>query len=235
MRARGLGGSWAPRRLGVELLLVHPIALPIAPGGVRSDIGAGHVLAYLLVGIGYGVPVPKHIRALVETAGPPSGRQFYEGDEHEWIAAKISVLASGHFNRLDRANFIEYLTEMTVRDRRELQSRLIVLLHHLLKVRFQPKRPTRSWVTTIIEQQSEIHSIIDNVPALGPQAEAITATAYPDADRRAVRETGIEASRFPATLPRALPDALGFDPPEPPDDEGQTSFLTVNKSGFWRW
>jgi hypothetical protein len=29
MRARGLGGSWAPRRLGVELLIVHPIALSV--------------------------------------------------------------------------------------------------------------------------------------------------------------------------------------------------------------
>jgi hypothetical protein len=28
VRARGLGGPWAPRRLGVELLLVHPMALP---------------------------------------------------------------------------------------------------------------------------------------------------------------------------------------------------------------
>jgi hypothetical protein len=29
MQAQCLGGSWAPRRLGVELLFVHPIALTL--------------------------------------------------------------------------------------------------------------------------------------------------------------------------------------------------------------
>ena len=157
--------------------------------------------------------MPK--RALAEEAPPPAGRQLYEADEHEWIAAQISALTDGQFNRLDRTNLVEYLSEMTIRDRRELQSRLTVLLHHLLKVRFQPERLTRGWITTIIEQQSEIRSIIDTIPSLGRQAEAIAASAYPDAVRRAARETGMQASRFPAALPWTLVEALAFDPPEP--------------------
>lgn len=152
----------------------------------------------------------------IDTAQPPAGRALYESDEHAWIAAQIAALARGQFDRLDRANLIEYLTEMTIRDRRELKSRLIVLLRHLLNLEVQPEKLTRSWIGTIIEQQSEIRSIIEGIPSLGRQADAIAASAYPDALRRAARETGLPAARFPATLPWSVAQALAFDPPEPP-------------------
>ncbi|MEA2790273.1 MAG: hypothetical protein QOG73_2679 [Acetobacteraceae bacterium] len=148
-------------------------------------------------------------------AKQPLGHELYELDEHEWIAAQIAALTDGHLDRLDRANLIEFLTEMTIRDRRELQSRLVVLLQHLLKVQYQPEKLTRSWVTTIIEQQSEIRSIIESIPSLGRQADTVAAAAYPDAVRRAARETGLPPARFPSKSPWTVAAALAFDPPEP--------------------
>jgi hypothetical protein len=53
-----------------------------------------------------------------------AGHELYERDEHEWIAAQISALESGQMNRLDRENLIAFLSEMTIRDWRELRSRL---------------------------------------------------------------------------------------------------------------
>ena len=146
---------------------------------------------------------------------PPPGQALYQQDEHAWIAAQIAALTSGRLNRLDRANLIEYLAEMTIRDRRELRCRLVVLLHHLLKCQFQPSRLTRAWVSTILEQQSEIRSLIDAIPSLGRQADTLAAAAYADAVRRAARETGLPAARFPATPPWTVQAALAFDPPEP--------------------
>jgi uncharacterized cupin superfamily protein len=104
---------------------------------------------------------------------------------------------------------------MTIRDRRELQSRLVVLPHHLLEIQFQPERLARRCVTTIIEQQSEIRAIIESIPSLGRQAETVAAKAYPDAIRRAARETGLPAARFPPASPWTVAAALAFDPPEP--------------------
>lgn len=159
--------------------------------------------------------MPKATPRPAATIDPPVGRELYQQDEHEWIAAQIAALTDGQMNRLDRANLIEYLTEMTIRDRRELQSRLVVLLHHLLKLQFQPAKLTRSWIATILEQQSEIRLLIDSIPSLGRQAEALAAAAYPDAIRRAARETGLPTARFPATSPWTVEAALAFDPPEP--------------------
>lgn len=159
------------------------------------------------------MPVSK--AAATDVSERPAGRELYEADEHEWIAAQIAALKEGRFNRLDRTNLVEYLSEMTVRDRRELKSRLTVLLQHLLKVRLQPARLTRSWVSTILEQQREIRSIVEGIPSLGRQADALAALAYPDAVRAASRDTSIPAADFPATSPWTVAEALAFDPPEP--------------------
>jgi hypothetical protein len=148
----------------------------------------------------------------IARVSPPD---LYEADEHAWIETQIAALAQGEDRRLDRPHLIEYLSEMTIRDRRELQSRLTVLLHHLLKVRHQPERLTRSLVSTILEQQREIRTIIDGIPSLGRQAETIAAIAYPDAVRAAARDTRIAASAFPAASPWSVGEALAFDPPEP--------------------
>ena len=146
---------------------------------------------------------------------PSPGRDLYERDEHEWIAAQISALASGQMDRLDRENLIEFLSETTIRDRRELRSRLTVLLLHLLKVRLQPERLSSSWVSTILVQQNEIRSLLEDIPSLAGRAGAIADKAYRDAVRLAARETGLEASRFPATMPWTVTEALAYDPPEP--------------------
>jgi hypothetical protein len=145
----------------------------------------------------------------------PAGHELYERDEHEWIAAQISALESGQMNRLDRENLIALLSEMTIRDRRELRSRLTVLLLHLLKVRFQAERLSASWVSTILVQQNEIRSLLEDIPSLGGRAETISIQAYRDAVRLAARETGLPASRFAATSPWTVTEALAYDPPDP--------------------
>lgn len=145
----------------------------------------------------------------------PSSRELYEADEHQWIEAQVAALADGELSRLDRGNLIEYLTEMTIRDRRELQSRLVVLLHHLLKVRLQPETLARSWVTTIIQQQNEIRLIVQGIPGLGNQLQTIATAAYPTALRLATREAGIDAKCFPPASPWTIEESLAFDPPEP--------------------
>src|SRR5689334_18328183 len=117
--------------------------------------------------------MPKAAQGLTDTAGHPCDGDLYEVDEHAWIAAQVAALKHGHLDSLDRCHLIEYLTETTIRDRRELRSRLTILLHHLLKIRLQPDRLTRSWVMTVIEQQSEIRGIIEGIPSLGRQAEGI--------------------------------------------------------------
>lgn len=140
---------------------------------------------------------------------------LYEQDEHAWVEQQIALMREGKLDLLDREHLIQYLTEMTIRDRRELRSRITVLLQHLLKVQLQPQRLSRSWVNTIVEQQQEIDTLLNSIPTLRTYLPELFDPAYRDAVRRAAKETRIPEQRFPQQSPWTLEQALKFDPPEP--------------------
>ena len=62
-----------------------------------------------------------------------STRPLYETDEHQWMLEQIELLQAGKMAELDHGNLLVYLTEMTIRDRRQLENRFVRLLQHLLK------------------------------------------------------------------------------------------------------
>jgi hypothetical protein len=145
-----------------------------------------------------------------------ANRALYEADEHVWIARQIDALRSGRLDELDRESLVEYLTEMTIRDRRELKSRLVVLLQHLLKLRMQPARLSRSWIVTIVTQQQEIAGLLTGIPSLASHAEKLLAEAYADGVRLAAAETGIPVGDFPTQSPWTVQAALAFAVPDLP-------------------
>jgi hypothetical protein len=151
----------------------------------------------------------------LEAAPDASAPDLYEVDEHEWIASQIEALRSGRLDLLDRPHLMEFLGDMARRDRRELRSRITVLLIHLLKVRFQPELLSLSWVRTILEQQSEIRSFLSDIPSLAREADTFFRDAFPIAVKRAARETHLPISNFPTECPWTVAEALSFDPPEP--------------------
>ena len=60
---------------------------------------------------------------------------------------------------------VEELPDRVRRDRREVVSRLVELLSHLLKWEFQPDERSGSWRATIITQRQELGVILTQTPA----------------------------------------------------------------------
>jgi len=152
----------------------------------------------------------------MDTVAQLDDRALYETDEHAWIARQVDGLRSGRLDQLDRDSLVEYLTDMTIRDHRELRSCLTVLLHHLLKVRMQPARLTRSWALTIVVQQQDIAGLLTSIPSLATHAKNLFDEAYADAVRRAAAETRIPAQKSPPQSPWTMQQALAFVPPDLP-------------------
>jgi hypothetical protein len=141
-----------------------------------------------------------------------SGSVLYEADEHAWIDQQIAALRAGHLDRLDRANLIEFLTAMALRDERELRSRLVVLYSHILKVLVQPEKFGRSWRLTVLEQQRAIRAILESLPSLKRRADDILREVYPDAVRAASVETGVDRKSIPPQPLLDIEAILDYDP-----------------------
>ncbi len=95
--------------------------------------------------------------------------------------------------------------------RRELSSRLDVLLTHLLKWAFQPVRRGESWICTILEQRRGIALVLRDNPSLRPTLDGVLRDSYAYAVKRAALETGLPATTFPASCPWTLEQVLDED------------------------
>ncbi len=82
--------------------------------------------------------------------------QLYEQDETAWLDQMAELIEHGQLDALDYSNLADYLKDMATSGRREVRNRLKILLMHLLKWEHQPTRRTRSWRTTVLNQQQEL-------------------------------------------------------------------------------
>jgi hypothetical protein len=96
-------------------------------------------------------------------------------------------------------------------EKRELVSRLTVLLLHLLKWRFQPEFRSASRRLIVEEQRIQVASHLADNPSL----KALLTTAIADSYRQAVigarRQTGLDATTFPAICPWSFDQMMNDD------------------------
>ncbi|MGH7099068.1 MAG: DUF29 domain-containing protein [Stellaceae bacterium] len=126
---------------------------------------------------------------------------LYDEDFFAWTQEQARLLREGALSEIDIENIAEELECMGKSNRRELRSRLIVLLMHLLKCRFQADRISPSWRITIRHQRDEIDALLTDSPSLRPEAAEMLARAYEKARQDAIDETGLPSVIFPAECP----------------------------------
>lgn len=137
----------------------------------------------------------------------PVTLSLYQLDETAWLEQTAALVAQGRFGEVDHANLSEYLIDMARRDRREVLSRLIVLLVHLLKWDHQPDKRTGSWDATITHQRGELRDLLES-RTLENYGREVVARAYERAVKEAAREIGVELSTFHAACPWSLEQIL---------------------------
>ena len=138
---------------------------------------------------------------------------LYERDFYAWANEQAALLRAGRLSAADIDHIAEEIESMGRSEKRELTSRLAVLLAHLLKWQAQPERRGRSWALTIREQRDEVADVLADNPSLRTYLDAIMASAYRKALLAAQRETGLPLAAFPAACPWSF-DAAMQDTPE---------------------
>ncbi|MDJ0599461.1 MAG: DUF29 domain-containing protein [Crocosphaera sp.] len=111
-----------------------------------------------------------------------TSKSLYEQDLNLWLLTTIKQLKEGDLNPLDIEHLIEELEGLAGRDRRELESRLEVLLAHLLKRLFVPSpNDYRGWELTIKEQRNRLQRLLKQSPSLRNYFISVFPEIYRDA------------------------------------------------------
>jgi ribosomal protein L29 len=144
----------------------------------------------------------------------PRNLADYEEDFYAWTVEQARLLRSSEFASIDVANVAEEIESLGRSDKREIQSRLTVLLTHLLKWQMQSAMRSSSWSGTIREQRRRIEKLLRESPSLRPFVPETLSEAYSDAREDTAEETGLPETQFPAECPFTPDEVLsrGFLP-----------------------
>jgi hypothetical protein len=135
----------------------------------------------------------------------------YEADVLAWANEQAALLRSGQLSLIDIEHIAEEIEDVGKSEKRELASRLAVLLAHLLKWQRQPERQGASWRRTIKEQRNAIARHLKRIPSLKAtlgDPEWI-ADVWSDAVVKMIDETGVE--ELPEACPWSFEQVLSHD------------------------
>jgi hypothetical protein len=151
------------------------------------------------------------------TLTPTAAIAAYDDDFYAWTQEQARLLRAGRFSDVDIQNIAEELETLGRSDKREIRSRLQVVLAHLLKWRMQPDRRSTNWRGTITEQRRKLNMLLGESPSLRPFPGRILSEEYPGACVAAAEETGLPLESFPPACPFTIAQVLdpAFLPGEP--------------------
>ena len=130
-----------------------------------------------------------------------SNRQLYDQDFYAWANEQAGLLRAGLLSEADIEHIAEEIESMGKSEKRELVSRLSILLLHLLKWQFQPRRRGASWEASIANNRDRLEVHLDDNPSLKSLLPAALTQAYRYASRDAEGETGLAKATFPEFCP----------------------------------
>jgi hypothetical protein len=148
---------------------------------------------------------------LVRERPPAEAAGLYERDLYTWCMEQAALLRAGRLDAIDAANIAEEIESLGNEQENALESSLRLILVHLLKWRYQPRRRTRSWHGTIVRERGNYQVRLRKNPGLKPAQDELMRDAYRRARREAAAETGLPLSVFPETCPFSLAQALDDD------------------------
>jgi hypothetical protein len=148
---------------------------------------------------------------------PKKAKTSYDTDFFAWTQAQARLLRAGKLAEVDLANIAEEVRSLGISDKRQVESRLEVLIAHLLKWKYQPGARGPSWQRTIRAQRKAIARVVADSPSLKSYPKAMITELYDAARLAASAETGIDFTLFPEDCPFTAEQILDPDflPVEP--------------------
>ena len=141
-------------------------------------------------------------------------RSMRDSDFYAWSLEQAALLRERRLAEADIDLIAEEIESMGKTEKRELVSRLTVLLLHLLKWRHQPSKRGPSWRLSVANARDEIADLLADNPSLKAVLDDVMASAYRYARRKAAIETDLPEETFSATSPWSFAEATeeGFWP-----------------------
>lgn len=141
----------------------------------------------------------------------PTTETLYDQDYYLWLKTTINQLRAGQLASVDLDNLIEELESMGRSEKRAIESLLIKLLEHLLKLKCWDEERERNqghWKAEIRTFRRQIKKALKDSPSLKPYILEIFDECYQEARAEASDRSQLPIDKFPITLIGSLEQIL---------------------------
>ncbi len=132
---------------------------------------------------------------------------LYEEDETLWKETQARMIEEGRLDELDYNSLLTLLLEMTRSDKNSVIGLARIVILHLLKLKFQPEKRSRSWLASVDANRASLNTLLDS-KTLRNYLTASLSKIYTMAKRGAHIETGLPLSTFPDECPFTIEQIL---------------------------
>jgi Domain of unknown function DUF29 len=133
----------------------------------------------------------------------------YERDYYGWTVEQAARLKRLQPEGLDWENLADEVIDLGHTERDKLESHLRILLIHLLKWKYQPRKRSGSWQASIINPRKQVARVLKRSPGLKPKLDEIFAEAYEDARAEAGGEMKLKRRQWEGLLPAVCEWTIG--------------------------
>jgi len=116
---------------------------------------------------------------------------LYDQDFQLWLSKTINQLENQQFDQPDLEHLIEELTDLGKSNQRSLESNLIILIAHLLKLKIQQDAPEMmkgSWLDYVSEHRQRVLYDLEEIPSLKSHLETAIVKVYSSSRKLAIKE-----------------------------------------------
>lgn len=147
----------------------------------------------------------------VEKPNHPMTTIAYEFDVIAWAQQQAALLRSGRFDLLDIEHMADEIEDVGKSEKREIRSRMAVLLAHLLKWQYQPQFRGNGWRRTIKLQRAVICDCLDETPSLKADLKlpGWWSRTWNEGVAIAIKDTGLDV--FPEICPWTYDQIMDAD------------------------
>lgn len=143
-----------------------------------------------------------------------NNKTLYDQDFYLWIQTTIQHLQERNLEQLDIENLIEEIDSMGRSEKKELKTRLVVLIEHLLKLQYwieEKDDNARGWRNTVVEQRRQITYTLADSPSLKTILNDVFLPCYQDAKKDTINKYQLPSNLFPEEPPFSLAQVLNAD------------------------
>jgi hypothetical protein len=144
---------------------------------------------------------------------------LHDADTARWAEEQAALLRRraelANNDELDWLHLAEEIESVVASEKREVRSRLALIIQHLLKWQYQLALRSRSWETILHVQRRDLLDVLADSPSLRPFATSDLTASFVHGRHDAEQETGL--LHLPVDCPWTLDQVLdqAFLPDDP--------------------